>query len=31
VSASRIEEVLGWKAEVTFEDGMEELLSVDRG
>jgi UDP-glucose 4-epimerase len=30
VSASRIEEVLGWKAEVTFEDGMQELLSLDR-
>ena len=30
VSASRIEEVLGWKAEVTFEEGMEELLSVNR-
>lgn len=31
VSASRIEEVLGWKAEVSFEEGMEELLSADRG
>ena len=30
VSASRIEEVLGWKAEVSFEQGMEELLSADR-
>ena len=30
VSASRIEEVLGWKAEVSFEEGMEELLSADR-
>lgn len=31
VSASRIEEVLGWKADVSFEEGMEELLSADRG
>ena len=31
VSASRIEEVLGWKAEVSFEEGMEGLLSADRG
>jgi UDP-glucose 4-epimerase len=31
VSASRIEEVLGWKAQVSFEEGMEELLSADRG
>jgi UDP-glucose 4-epimerase len=31
VSASRIGEVLGWKAEVSFEEGMEELLSADRG
>jgi UDP-glucose 4-epimerase len=31
VSSARIEEVLGWRAEVTFEEGMEELLSVDRG
>jgi UDP-glucose 4-epimerase len=31
VSASRIEEVLSWKAEVSFEEGMEELLSADRG
>jgi UDP-glucose 4-epimerase len=30
VSAARIEEVLGWKAEVSFEEGMAELLSVDR-
>jgi UDP-glucose 4-epimerase len=30
VSASRIKEVLGWQAEVSFEDGMEELLSADR-
>ena len=30
VSASRIEEVLGWEAEVSFEEGMEELLSADR-
>jgi UDP-glucose 4-epimerase len=31
VSAARIEEVLGWKAEMSFEDGLAELLSVDRG
>jgi UDP-glucose 4-epimerase len=31
VSASLIEEVLGWKAEVSFEEGMAELLSADRG
>jgi UDP-glucose 4-epimerase len=31
VSAARIEETLGWKAEVTFEEGMAELLAVDRG
>jgi UDP-glucose 4-epimerase len=30
VSAARVEEVLGWKAEVSFEEGMAELLSVDR-
>jgi UDP-glucose 4-epimerase len=30
VSAARIEEVLGWKAEVSFEEGMAELLSADR-
>lgn len=30
VSAARIKEVLGWKAEVSFEEGMAELLSVDR-
>ncbi|HEX6148085.1 MAG TPA: NAD-dependent epimerase/dehydratase family protein [Acidimicrobiia bacterium] len=30
VSAARIAEVLGWKAEVSFEEGMAELLSVDR-
>jgi UDP-glucose 4-epimerase len=30
VSAARIEEVLGWKAEMSFEDGLAELLSVDR-
>ena len=31
VSAALIAEVLGWKTEVTFEDGMAELLSADRG
>jgi nucleoside-diphosphate-sugar epimerase len=31
VSAARIEETLGWKTEVSFEEGMAELLSVDRG
>ncbi|HEU5111726.1 MAG TPA: NAD-dependent epimerase/dehydratase family protein [Acidimicrobiia bacterium] len=31
VSAARIEEKLGWKTEVSFEEGMAELLSVDRG
>jgi UDP-glucose 4-epimerase len=31
VSAARIEEKLGWKAEVSFEEGMAELLSADRG
>jgi UDP-glucose 4-epimerase len=31
VSAARIEETLGWKPEVAFEEGMAELLSVDRG
>lgn len=31
VSASRIEQTLGWKAEVSFEEGMAELLSADRG
>ena len=31
VSAARIEEMLGWKAEVSFEEGMAELLSADRG
>jgi UDP-glucose 4-epimerase len=30
VSASQIEETLGWKAEVSFEEGMAELLSTDR-
>ena len=30
VSAARIAQVLGWEAEVTFEEGMAELLSVDR-
>ena len=30
VSAARIGEVLGWKAEVSFEEGMAELLSVAR-
>ena len=31
VSAARIEEKLGWKTEVSFEEGMAELLSADRG
>ena len=31
VSAARIGEKLGWKAEVSFEEGMAELLSADRG
>jgi len=30
VSAARIQETLGWKAEVSFEEGMAELLSADR-
>jgi len=30
VSADRAEEVLGWKAEVGFEDGMAELFEVPR-
>jgi UDP-glucose 4-epimerase len=30
VSADRIKETLGWKAEVSFEEGMAELLSADR-
>jgi UDP-glucose 4-epimerase len=30
VSADRIQETLGWKAEVSFEEGMAELLSADR-
>jgi nucleoside-diphosphate-sugar epimerase len=30
VSAARIEESLGWKAEVMFEEGLAELLSADR-
>jgi UDP-glucose 4-epimerase len=30
VSAARIAQVLGWEAEVTFEEGMAELLSADR-
>ena len=30
VSAARIEKTLGWKAEVSFEEGMAELLSADR-
>ena len=31
VSAARIEQTLGWKPEIAFEEGMAELLSVDRG
>lgn len=30
VSAARIEQVLGWKSEVSFEAGMAELLAADR-
>jgi UDP-glucose 4-epimerase len=30
VSAARAEDVLGWKAEVAFEDGMEELFGFER-
>jgi UDP-glucose 4-epimerase len=30
VSAALIEQTLGWKAEVSFEDGMSELLAADR-
>jgi UDP-glucose 4-epimerase len=30
VSADRAEEVLGWKAEVAFEDGMAELFDAPR-
>jgi nucleoside-diphosphate-sugar epimerase len=30
VSAAQIEKTLGWKAEVSFEEGMAELLSADR-
>jgi UDP-glucose 4-epimerase len=30
VSAARIEEKLGWKTNVSFEEGMAELLSADR-
>ncbi|MGD2101277.1 MAG: NAD-dependent epimerase/dehydratase family protein [Acidimicrobiia bacterium] len=31
VSAAKAEEILGWKAEVAFEDGMAELFDADRG
>ena len=30
VSAALIEETLGWKAEVSFDEGMSELLAADR-
>jgi UDP-glucose 4-epimerase len=30
VSAQKAEDVLGWKAEVSFEDGMAELYEADR-
>ncbi len=30
VSAERAEDVLGWKAEMDFEDGMSELLEINR-
>lgn len=30
VSAERIEQTLGWRAEMSFEDGMSELLSAER-
>lgn len=31
VSADKAEEVLGWKPEVVFDDGMAELFDADRG
>ena len=31
VSSARAEETLGWKAEVSFDDGMAELFEADRG